>query len=60
MEADHSFFSAVRNFLAVRLERPEEVVLDDENLPNPDDFDPEEAYLVATPYIEVRALPRRS
>ena len=41
------------NFLAVRLGKLDEVEFDDKNLPSPDEFEPEEAYLVITPYIEV-------
>ncbi len=51
---DNSYFSVARNFLAVRLRRPDEIDFDDKALPGPDDFEPDEAYLVVTPYIELR------
>ncbi len=51
---DESYFSAASNFLAVRLGKKDEIEFDDTALPNPDDFEPDEAYLVVTPYIEVK------
>lgn len=51
---DALYFTVVCNYLAIRLGRPDEVHFDDSSLPNPDDFPPEEAYLVVTPYIETR------
>ncbi len=50
---DESYFSAARNFLAVRLRTVDAIVFDDEKLPKPEAFDPSEAYLVVTPLIEV-------
>jgi tetratricopeptide (TPR) repeat protein len=54
LKHDTLYFAVVCNYLAVRLGRLDEVHFDDSNLPNPDDFPPEEAYLVVTPYIETR------
>ena len=53
MKYGDSYFSAVRNFLAVRLNTPAQITFDDKKLPSPDEFDPEESFLVVTPYIEV-------
>lgn len=52
VEHDASYFTVVRNYLAVRLGRLDDIQLDDSSLPSPDEFAPEEAYLVVTPYIE--------
>jgi hypothetical protein len=54
VQYDKSFFSVARNYLAVRLGNLDEIKFDEENLPSPDDFEPEDAYLVITPYIEVK------
>ena len=51
--SDESYFSVVSNFLAARLGKLDEVEFDDESLPSPNDFEPDEAYLVVTPYIKV-------
>ena len=50
---DQHYFSAVSNYLAVRLGKLDEVRFDNDNRPSPDDFEPEEAYLVITPYIAI-------
>ncbi|QDV12361.1 Tetratricopeptide repeat protein [Rosistilla oblonga] len=50
---DHTYFSVARNYLAVQLGDPSQVKIDNEALPSPADFPPEEAYLVVTPYIEI-------
>jgi tetratricopeptide (TPR) repeat protein len=53
IQYDATYFSAARNYLAVGLGKPEEVQFDENNLPSPDDFEPAEAYLIVTPYLEL-------
>jgi hypothetical protein len=53
VQYDEPYFSVVVNYLAVRIGKLDEVKFDEENLPSPDNFEPEDAYLVITPYIEV-------
>ncbi len=49
---ERTYFTAARNYLAVQLGRKAEIVFDDTPPPRPDEFAPEEAYLILTPYIE--------
>lgn len=53
VQYDEPYFSVVSNYLAVRLGKIDEVNFDNKILPSPNDFEPDEAYLVVTPYIEV-------
>lgn len=48
---DPRFFVAFRNFLAVRLDRSDQLDLDPDNLPKPSDIEPIEAAIVTIPYI---------
>lgn len=51
--SDGMFMLAASNYLAVRLGKLEEVALDADNLPAPDELEPEDAYIVVTTYIEL-------
>ena len=46
-----NYFRAHRNFLAARLRRQDEFVLDPPKLPSPDDLPIEESRIVALPYV---------
>jgi hypothetical protein len=53
LQYDESYFSVVVNYLAARLGKPNEIKLDDDKLPSPTEFGPDDAYLVVRPYIEL-------